>query len=151
MDKKTKNLIIVGGTLGGIALSYFIFIKKALAVETIPVVGDVAKEIDNASKGGNPVTRFNTDPFDAVDRVYSKIKWPLQRGSGFISTGRSAEKPAVMLLQEYLNVENPKPLEVDGLFGTKTESRLMELHGVKKINEEMFGTIYDWSVNYLTG
>jgi len=100
MDKKAKSALIIGVAMVGLlGITYWLMKGKKGNAQTTPALLTPSQE--------------------------SCLKFPLGRGSGY--GDRACEKPAVMLIQTWLNNQDPTGRNktwVDGMFGEDTEAML---------------------------
>lgn len=101
----------------------------------------------NLQRGSSYIS--NLQDYKTYGGEYDKPLFPLKRGSGF---SNEKHKETVKKLQRYLNSKTnilmPK-LEIDGLFGEKTESALNRIEGKKEVSEKSFNDMMK-DKDYLT-
>lgn len=110
-----KNMLIAGGVLAaGVVVILLLRSRKK-------------KEVDPASTGAvigtGGVSYSNT--------------WPLKRGSG----RNEGEKALVRNLQRYLVLKGQN-LNIDGIFGPKTESALFTFHSKRQVSEPLYSKMF---------
>lgn len=129
---KNKSLLIIGGILLAGAAGYGIYyaIKSGKKDDA---EGNGAAEFDQlildaANAGGGNVNL--PAPQTTAQQAYDKLplgSFPLKKGS---------ENKFAWILQSYLNCRFKSGLNVDGDFGTKTETALLKAYGVKSISSQ---------------
>uniref|UniRef100_A0A6M3K3N0 Uncharacterized protein n=1 Tax=viral metagenome TaxID=1070528 RepID=A0A6M3K3N0_9ZZZZ len=134
-DVKMRNWMIILGTGFAVGLSYYLFVVKGL--------GRAYVAPDNGTGNGNETgtgtgTGMGNGGYGLGDYGNNCPEYPIGKYSGYVSHGKSCEKPYVKIIQQYLNMKSYPPLVmlvVDGLFGPKTEDRLYILLGTRTIDE----------------
>ncbi len=130
MKANTKKYLIIGGSvIGAGVLLYLIFKpKKARANGQEMVINSTDGKLvplSSICKPANqafPLKNIYPTPIGIVYCVSEKVK----------------------LLQKGLNSKLPTPyakLKVDGKFGSKTESALMTVSGVKQVNQSLYNQL----------